>query len=336
MIRLAALLLAWPALLMADPSLQRFDVRFDGLGPNDARLETVADGHQWVEGPVWDTRTQALLFSDIPANTIFRWREGSHEAFLKPSGYSGSRPFGGREPGSNGLLFDEAGRLVICQHGDRRILRLEHNGDLTTLADRYQGKRLNSPNDAVYNSQGDLYFTDPPFGLPGTFDDPARELDFSGVFRLSRNGELSLLISDLRAPNGIALSPDEKTLYVTDVDPDRPAWHAYDLDATGRPENGRVFHDARPWTESRKGGPDGLKTDANGNLFAAGPEAVFVFAADGTLLGLIETGVPTANVSWGEDGSTLFIAANTAIYRIRLTTVGSPLWDLQSLARLDP
>lgn len=312
-----------PAVVDAEVATQRFDIRFDEIVPQSAELERLTGGHQWVEGPAWDDTTQALLYSDIPANTIYRWRAGTVDTFLAPSGYSGDEPYAGREPGSNGLLFDSSGKLIICQHGDRRIVRLNDDGGLTILADRYLGRRLNSPNDAVLRSNGDLYFTDPPFGLPGTFADPQRELSFSGVYRLSAKGELELLIADLKAPNGIAFSPDEKTLYVTDVDPTQPAWHAYDVTADGGVENGRVFYDAGPWSRSRRGGPDGLKTDIEGNLFAAGPEAVYVFAPDGTLLGLIETGVPTANVAWGEDGSTLFVAADTAIFRIRLTTIGS-------------
>jgi gluconolactonase len=298
----------------------RLDARIDTLLPADARLETVTSGHQWLEGPVWDAASKSLFYSDIPANAIYRWRSGEPAAvYLRPSGYSGTAPFAGREPGSNGLAFDATGRLVICEHGDRRITRLETDGSRTVLADRYRGRRLNSPNDAIYSRAGDLYFTDPPFGLPRAFDDPGRELDYSGVYRLRRDGELELLLEEIGAPNGIGFSPDEQTLYVTDVSEGHPAWYAYDL-VDGRAQGRRLFADAAPWTRLRRGGPDGLETDAAGNVFAAGPEAVFVFAPDGTLLGLIETGVPTANVAWGEDGATLFIAADTRILRLRTTT----------------
>jgi gluconolactonase len=298
----------------------RLDPRIDALLPPDAQLEEVAAGHRWLEGPLWDPRSGTLLYSDIHANAIYRWRPGEPaKVFLTPSGYSGSAPFSGREPGSNGLALDPEGRLVICEHGDRRITRLETDGSRHVLADRYGGQRLNSPNDAIYSNAGDLYFTDPPFGLPRAFDDPARELAHSGVYRLRRDGGLELLVDDLRAPNGIALAPDEGTLYVTDVDTARPAWYAYRL-VDGRPQERRLFADAAPWTRVRRGGPDGLEADAAGNLFAAGPEGVFVFAPDGTLLGLIDTGVPTANVAWGEDGATLFIAADTRILRLRTST----------------
>jgi gluconolactonase len=301
----------------------RLDPRFDALVPRDAVPEKVADGFAWVEGPVWNRTGGYLLFSDIPNNSVFKWKAGAGVSlFLKPSGYTGSAPFEGREPGSNGLTFDSAGRLVLCEHGDRRIARLEKDGGKTTLADRYEGKRLNSPNDAVFKSNGDLYFTDPPFGLPRTFDDPHRELDFCGVYRLSTNGTLTLLTKDIKAPNGIAFSPSEKTLYITDVDPNRSAWLAYDVTDEGTITNGRVFFDATAWTKTKQGAPDGLKVDKDGNLFAAGPGGLYVFAPDGTHLGNIELGVPTANCAWGDDGAVLYITAGTALYRIALNTKG--------------
>ena len=302
----------------------RLDPRFDHIVPAGARVEKIADGRNWVEGPVWDYSGGYLLFSDIPDNAVYRWQPGEGVSlFLKPSGYSGRSPFLGREPGSNGLTFDRNGRLVLAEHGDRRIARLEADGNRRTLADRYQGKRLNSPNDLVFRSNGDLYFTDPPFGLPKAFDDPSKELGFQGVYRLSAGGELTLLINDIRAPNGIAFSPDEKTLYVTDVDPNRPAWLAYEVQPDGTVGDGRVFYDATPWEKPNYGGPDGLKVDREGNLFAARPGGINVFASDGTLLGSIELGGPTSNCAWGEDGSVLYITANTALYRIRLSTKGS-------------
>jgi gluconolactonase len=302
----------------------RLDPRFDQLVPRDAVMEKLADGYAWVEGPAWNRNGGYLLFSDIPNNSVFKWQEGKGVSlFLKPSGYTGKAQFAGREPGSNGLTFDADGRLVLCEHGNRRIARLEEDGTRTTLANRYKGKRLNSPNDLAFKSNGDLYFTDPPFGLPQAFDDPHKELDFSGVYRLAINGELTLLTREIRAPNGIAFSPDEKTLYLTDVDPDRPAWRAYDVKEDGTIVNGRVFFDAKAWKKPNYGGPDGLTVDREGNLFAARPGGINVFAPDGTLLGSIETGIATSNVTWGNDGSVLYITANTAIYRIRLRTKGA-------------
>lgn len=319
---------ALPALaiffLMAGPppTIHRLDPRLDDLIPARTQVEKLAGGFQWVEGPVWSPPEKALLFSDIPANSIFRWDGLRADLFLSPSGYSGAQPFTGREPGSNGLTLDPRGRLVICEHGDRRITRLEADGSRTVLADRYRGKRLNSPNDAVYDAAGNLYFTDPPFGLPGAFDDPARELPFSGVYRLGSTGRLDLLIDTLVAPNGIAISPDEKTLYITDVDPRRPAWLAYDVRADGSVGPARLLRDAAGWVGHRPGGPDGIEVDRHGNLFGAGPGGVYVFAADGTPLGWIDLGTPAGNVAWGEDGSSLFIAADQSIYRLRTGTRG--------------
>ena len=304
-------------------NITRLDPRFDKLIAPEAKLEKVADGFVWVEGPVWNRKDNYLLFSNIPDNAIVKWQEGkATEIFLKPSGYTGSKPFEGREPGTNGLTYDAEGRLTMCEHGDRRITRLESDGKKTTLADKFEGKRLNSPNDLVFKSNGDLYFTDPAWGLPKTFDDPQKELDFCGVYRLSKAGKLTLLTKELKAPNGIALSPDEKKLYVTESASDRLAWYVFDVQEDGTITNGRKFFDAAAFAKTRKGAPDGLKIDKDGNIFSAGPEGIYVFAPDGTHLGTIETGVPTGNCNWGEDGSALFIAANTAIYRLKTTTKG--------------
>ena len=303
--------------------IRRLDPRLDQLVPNDAVVEKLADGFAWVEGPAWSRKGGYLLFSDIPNNSVFKWQKGaSVSLFLKPSGYTGTAPFQGKEPGSNGLTFDSTGRLVLCEHGDRRIARLEKDGTKTTLADRYQGKRLNSPNDLVFKSNGDLYFTDPPFGLPKAFDDPHKELTFSGVYRLATSGKLTLLTKKIRAPNGIAFSPAEKTLYVSNADPNQAVWMAYDVRGDGTIANGRVFFDATAWMKTKKGAPDGMTVDKDGNLFAAGPGGIHIFAPDGTHLGSIETGV-TSNVAWGDDGSVLYITADTAIYRIALTTKGA-------------
>ncbi len=301
----------------------RLDPRFDKLVPRDAKREKVADGFIWLEGPAWNRAGGYLLFSDIPSNAVFKWKEGEGVSlYLKPSGYTGAAPFEGKEPGSNGLTFDAAGRLVLCAHGDRRIARLEPDGRKITLADRYEGKRINSPNDLVFKSNGDLYFTDPPFGLPKNFDDPNKELPFQGVYRLKPDGTLTLLIKNIKAPNGIAFSPDEKTLYVSDVDPKRAAWLAYDLKEDGTVTKGRVFFDATRWRKDPFFGPDGMKIDKQGNLFGARPGGISVFAPDGTHLGSIETGLPTSNMAWGDDGSVLYVTGGSSIYRIRLSTKG--------------
>ena len=304
-------------------TIERLDPRLDALVPRDAEPEEVASGFEWVEGPLWNRAENRLYLADIPRNRIVTWTEaGGVRPFLERSGYTGDAPFTGRAPGSNGMTFDREGRLVVCQHGDRRIVRLERGGTRTVLADRYDGKRLNSPNDAVFRRNGDMYFTDPPFGLPGTFDDPRKELPFQGVYRVTPDGTVTLLTKELRAPNGIAFSPDEKTLYVANADASRPVYMAYDLKGDGTLGPGRVFFDASAWVPEKKGLPDGIKVDVKGNLFAAGPGGLHIFAPDGSHLGTFRTGRLTSNCGWGGDGHDLFITADKVVYRVRLTTRG--------------
>ena len=302
----------------------RFDPKFDKLVPPNVNVERIVSGRQWVEGPVWNRKEGYLLFSDIPTNSVIKWREGKGTSvYLKPSGYSGKAPFDGAEPGSNGLAFDSAGRLVLAEHGDRRIGRLESNGQKTTLVKRFQGQRINSPNDVVFKSNGDLYFTDPPFGLPKSFNDPRKETPFQGVYKYSQDGKLALLTKDIKAPNGIAFSPDEKTLYISNADPANAVWMAFDVKGDGTIENGRILFNATAWTKTKPGVPDGMKVDREGNIFGAGPGGIHVISLQGKHLGSIETGVPTGNLAWGEDGSTLFITSNTNVFRIKLTTKGA-------------
>jgi gluconolactonase len=304
-------------------TIERLDPRFDRLVPKDARVERIAEGFDWSEGPVWDKKGQFLLFSDVPLNTVFKWQEGQGiSVFLKPSGYTGTAARGG-EPGSNGLLMDANGRLILCQHGDRRVARLDADGKFLTLAEKYMGKRFNSPNDVVRKSNGDLYFTDPPYGLLGLNKDPAKELDFNGVYRISPDdGAVTLLTKEMTFPNGIALSPDEKTLYVANSDFKKAIWMAFPIKEDGTIGEGRVFADVTSSVGTRKGLPDGMKVDASGNLFATGPGGVLVFAPDGTHLGTFNTGEATANCGWGEDGSVLYITADMYIGRVRVTTKG--------------
>lgn len=304
----------------------RLDPRFDKLVPAGATIEVLAKGHDWAEGPVWvaDDEGGSLLFSDIPRNSVYQWREGWDEAkvYLKPSGFTGVSKYGG-EPGCNGLLLDSMGRLVSCEHGDRRVSVMTKGGGKRTLVDNYEGKRLNSPNDACFKSNGDLYFTDPPYGLPKRYDDPLRELDFCGVYRLSKDGKLTLLTKEMTRPNGIAFSPDEKTLYVAQSDPKAAIWKAFPVKDDGTIGEGKVFFDATDLVGKMKGLPDGLKVDAEGNLFATGPGGVHVFAPDGTPLGRIDTNQATANCGWGNDGTVLYITADAFICRVKTTTKGA-------------
>jgi gluconolactonase len=302
--------------------VERQDPRLDGLVPRDAVIEVLAEGFRWSEGPAWDAAAGRVLFSDVPNNVVHAWSEkGGLSTFLKPSGYTGPEGGGGREPGANGLAFDARGRLVLCQHGDRRISRLEE-GKFVTLVDRFEGKRFNSPNDLVIAADGAIYFTDPPYGLTKTFDDPGREIGWNGVYRLAPDGRVSMLVKDLRAPNGIGLSPDGRTLYVGQSDRDRPVVMAYDLAKEGTVSSGRVFFDTTPLRKNGPGGPDGLKVDRAGNVFTTGPGGVVVLSPKGEYLGTIVTGVPTANCGFGDDGSTLYMTANDKLCRVRTTTKG--------------
>jgi gluconolactonase len=301
----------------------RSDPRLDKLIAPDAKLEVLASGFDWSEGPVWDRKNGRLLFSDIPRNSVMEWSlKSGLKLFLKPSGYTGAADYG-REPGSNGLAINGEGRLISCEHGDRRVSIMTQDGGKRTLVDNYEGRRLNSPNDVAIKSNGDLYFTDPPYGLPRNIDDPRRELDFCGVYRLGRDGKLTLLTRELSRPNGIAFSPDEKTLYVANSDPKRAIWMAYPVNADGTIGQGRVFKDVSSMVGKHKGLPDGLKVDNAGNLWATGPGGVHIYAPDGTLLGRIETGEATANCAWGDDGSTLYVTADMYLCRLRTTTKGA-------------
>lgn len=303
--------------------IHRLDSRIDSLLPADAKIEVVASGFDWSEGPLWIRDGAYLLFSDIPRNSVMKWKEGEGVSlYLKPSGFTGAGDYG-REPGCNGLTTDSQGRLVSCEHGDRRVSRLEQGGGKRTLADNYQGKRFNSPNDLVFKSNGDLYFTDPPYGLPKNWDDPRRELDYCGVYRLSRDGQVTLLTKEMTRPNGLAFSPDETILYIAQSDPKLAIWKAYPVKADGTLDQGKVFADATEMVGKNPGLPDGLKVDRNGILFATGPGGVHIYAPDGKLLGRIETGEATSNCAWGEDGSTLFITADMYLCRVKTRTKGA-------------
>ena len=334
MLRIVAALLVLPCAITAAqssapsaPRVERLDPALDRLIARDAVVEVVADGFDWSEGPVWVKDGGFLLFSDVPRNVVLRWKQGEGlREWLKPSGYTAPEPRGG-EPGSNGLAIDSDGRLILAQHGDRRIARMDAPigspaPRFITLADRFQGARFNSPNDLALHSNGDLYFTDPPFGLVKQADDPAREIPYQGVFRRAGSGQVTLVARDMTRPNGIAFSPDERRLYVSQSDPAAPVWRVFDVAPDGTVGEGRLFFDALALSKSRKGLPDGLKVDVQGNLFATGPGGVLVLSPDGKHLGTILTGQATGNCAFGDDGRTLYITADMYLMRVRLMTKG--------------
>jgi gluconolactonase len=310
----------------------RLDPAIDGIVPQGARLEKLAGGFQFTEGPVWHPDGY-LLFSDPNANTIYRWSpEGSVSVFRSKSGYTGFDIGRYRQPGSNGLTLDRDGLLTINEHGNRRVTRLERTGKITVLADRYDGKRLNSPNDLVYRSDGTLYFTDPPFGLPNAFDDPAKELPFSGVYMV-RDSQVTLLTKELSGPNGIAFSPDERYLYVDNWDLKRKVLMRYAVKADGTLGRGIVFRDFT--RDPEPVALDGIKVDQRGNVYVSAPGGIWILAPSGKALGRIVPPEHDANFTFGdEDGKSLYLTASTGLYRLRLSVPGiKPPAGVQSASR---
>ena len=299
----------------------RLDPAFDRLVPGDAVIEKVAGGFQFIEGPVWVPGAPGkLLFSDIPANTVYSWAPGSGtEVFLQP--VMADNAGTGGSGGSNGLALDPQGRLILCEHGNRRVARMNPDGTRTTLADRYDEKRLNSPNDIVYHPSGAAFFTDPPYGLEGQDGSPAKEQAHNGIYRLDADGSVTLLATGQTRPNGIGLSPDAHTLYVANSDgtPNR-LWMTYPVLDDLTLGDGRVFFDASSMVEP--GAPDGLTLDKAGNLYATGPGGVMVFDSTGKHLGTIAPAELPANAGWGDDGKTLYMTARSGLYRIRLQAEG--------------
>lgn len=306
-------------------TIERLDPALDRVLDPAARPERLAAGFRWAEGPVWRAREGDLLFSDVPANTVYRWREGEGvSVFLRPSGDTGHTAHSSGE-GANGLTLGPDGSLVLCQHGDRRIVQLTAGSSFAPLTERFEDHRFNSPNDLCFDRAGNLFFTDPPYGLGR---DAARELSWNGVYRRAADGTVTLLARDLERPNGIALSPDEKTLYVANSG-DRPGMRtflmAYALQPDGTVAADRVLFDAEPLRAKLGGGlMDGLKVDAQGNIWATGPGGVIILSPEGQHLGTILTGTPTANCCFGgPDGSTLFITANNLLLRLPTRTKGT-------------
>lgn len=298
-------------------SIERLDAELDNILDQNTPIEILADGFTWSEGPVWVEEHNMLLFSDVPKNTIYKWTEAKGlETYLTPAGFTGD----GIAEGSNGLLLNEAGQLVICQHGDRRMAYMDAPLDnpapkFITLADRYDGKRFNSPNDAAYYKD-ELYFTDPPYGLPKQDGDPAKEIPFQGVYKIRKDGTVVLLIDSLTRPNGIAFTPTGEMI-VANSDGQKARWYKYTVnDSTVI--SGEIFYDATEMVPTEKGLPDGLKIDSKGNIFATGPGGVFIFNASGKLIGKINLTEASANCALSGDEKTLYVTNHMYVFRVKL------------------
>jgi gluconolactonase len=299
-------------------SIVRLDPAFDTLVPRDAQIEKVAGGFQFTEGPLWRSDGR-LWFSDVVGNVVRSVTPaGQVEVLIQESGGKTDAP-AGSYIGSNGMVTDKDGDVLLCQHANRRIVRVGKDLSMTPFLEKFQGKKFNSPNDLVFKSDGSLYFTDPPYGLLKQDEDPAKELNFNGVFRYA-GGKLQVLVKDMTRPNGIAISPDEKTLYVANSDDKHKVWMRFDLAADGSVSNGSIFADVT--AEKDEGLPDGMKLDAQGNIYATGPGGVWVFSPDGKHLGTIKPPETPANCGWAEDGKTLYMTARTGVYRIKLPVMG--------------
>jgi gluconolactonase len=309
--------------------IRRLSPELDAIIAPDAAIEQIADGIKWAEGPVWIWEGKYLLFSDVPGNVMHRWSpKGGKTVFLQPSGYDGPPTTIFREAGTNGAILTLSGELVVCDCGNRGLAKVDlATKKKTVLASSYKGKKFNSPNDVVEARhgalRGSLYFTDPPYGLEGLNASPAKEAPFNGVYLLRPNGEVALVDDKLTFPNGVALSPDDKRLYVSVSDSNRPIIMVYELGADGLPTSSKVFFDASDLKKAGgPGSPDGMKVDAKGRLFATGPGGVMILTPEAKLLGVIETGGPVANCTFGEDGKTLFLTSNHVVARVRTKTSG--------------
>jgi len=299
-------------------TIVRSDPAIDALVPQSAQIEKLAGGFTFIEGPLWFPEGY-LWFSDVQGNVVRQWSPSGVTEILRPGGYDGTDAPAGAFIGPNGMVHGKEGVVLLCQHGNRRIAQISRDRKVTTLIDKFQGKRFNSPNDLVYKSDGSLYFTDPPYGLTGGDKDPKKEIPFNGVFRLA-NGKLQVLVKDMTRPNGIAFSPDEKVLYVANSDPDKKVWMRFDVKADGTVENGKVFADVT--SEKEDGLPDGMKVDSRGNVYGSGPGGIWIFSPEGKHLGTIKPPETPANCNWGDDGRSLYMTARTGLYRIKLSVEG--------------
>ena len=293
----------------------------NGIFAKDTKIEKIVEDCQFTEGPLWLEGEKMLLFSDLPTNTIYKWTEaGGKEVYLKPSGYTSNESRGGFM-GSNALYYTN-GQLLICQHGDRRIARMDAplaapNENYVTVAEKYDGKRLNSPNDLIMSDKGNLYFTDPAYGLEKGLADPKKEIAFQGVYKMDKNGKVTLQDDAIDQPNGLAIFPDKKTMIVSSTEgPDR-GWFLYDIDKEGNLKNKRVFHNVA--NEKGMGGCDGLKIDKSGNIFATGPGGIWVFTKAGKLIGKIKfERLTVANIALTADNKTMYITATNNVFRLNL------------------
>lgn len=304
-------------------SIEKLDPSLDSIISSDAKPEIIAEGMDWSEGPLWIEKNKMLLFSDVPQNTIYKWTEKKgKEIYLTPSGYTDTAKRGG-ETGSNGLALDNDGNLVLTQCGNRQIALMDAPLDkpaakFTSIANAYNGKKFNSPNDVIVNSIGEVFFTDPPYGLEKYMSDPKKEIPFQGVYKVKRNGEVILLTDSITRPNGIVLLPGEKTLLVSNSDPAKPNWYAFDIGAGDSLTNARIFYSIADIEKGLKGSPDGMKVDKAGNLFACGPGGIWIFNKAGKLAGRIRVPEATSNCSLSADEKTLYITNDMFVLRVKM------------------
>jgi gluconolactonase len=305
-------------------TIDRFDTALDAIVSKEAKAEIIAEGFDWSEGPLWIEKHNMLLFSDVPANTVYKWEEEKgKEIYLQPSGYTGLTPSKCKEPGSNGLTLDNNGKLVLCQHGNRQVARMDAPldkpaADFTPLATVFNGKRFSSPNDVVVSRAGEIFFTDPPYGLETQDDtDPKKEIAWNGVYKVKKDGTVLLLTDSITRPNGIALFPGEQRLLVANSDPAKPNWYVWDIKGDAL-SNGRVFYSAAGYDKSWSGLPDGFKIDKNGTVFATGPGGVYIFNSEGKKLGLVRLENATSNCALSPDEKTLYITNDMYVLRIKM------------------
>ena len=313
-----------PAMYKTTGTIIQYDEALSNIIDTTTKPEIIAEGYEWSEGPLWIEKHNMLLFSDVPMNTVYKWTEkGGASVYLKPSGYTGTAPSKCKEPGSNGLTLDNEGNLVLCQHGDRQMGRMNAPLDkpeakYISIADKYNGKRFSSPNDCVFNSAGELFFTDPPYGLQTQDDtDSLKEIKHNGVYKVKKDGKVILLIDSITRPNGLAFFPGEKKLLVANSDPAKPVWYIYDVNGDSL-INGKIFYDASAHDKSWNGLPDGFKIDKNGNVFATGPGGIYIFNSDGKKLGIIRLDNSTSNCALSTDEKILYVTNDMYVLRIKL------------------